>query len=205
MTDRQRPELYALLATLLLGVPLVYLFAGSLADGFSRHREAPLRAVMGSERYEALSRGEGGVPHYLGNDLAAPNFTLKDRRGKPWTLRDHRGKVVVLNFWSITCRPCVQEMPTLEVLAQIAEEWGDVEVVAVSTDSGFDAVKSILPPSPRLTHLFDPDRAVVQGKFGTKLYPETWVVDRAGVIRFRYDGALDWSRPLILDLISSFR
>lgn len=198
-------EQLAAVVAIALGAPLVFLFTRAVADGSTRYEETPLRAVLGDERFEALRDGHGGFPHYLGDDRLAPDFTLRDKDGRPWRLADHRGRVVVLNFWSITCPPCLEEMPTLETLAHIAEEWGDVDVVAVSTDSGWDAVSAVMPPRSRLRVLFDPDKSVVNGKFGTRLYPETWIVDREGVIRFRFDGARDWSDPVVLDVIEQFR
>ena len=74
-----------------------------------------------------------------------------------------------------------------------------------STDAGWDAVSTVLPADPELTHLFDPDKSVTEGMFGTELYPETWIVDRDGVVRLRYDGAFDWSSPIVLDVIESYR
>ena len=182
-----------------------FFFASSIADANQRYQEAPFRALMGNERFEALIEGKGGFPHYLGADLGAPNFTLKDRYGKDWTLADHRGRVVVLNFWSVTCKPCLQEMPTIETLNQVAQQWGDVDVVTVSTDAGWPAVQAMMNPNTRLTYLFDPDRSVVEKMFGTKLYPETWIIDKNGVIRVRYDGGLDWANPVALDMIAAYR
>ncbi|KPK51996.1 MAG: hypothetical protein AMJ63_10845 [Myxococcales bacterium SG8_38_1] len=149
--------------------------------------------------------GAGGVPHYLGASLRAPDFTLPMQGGGEWKLSDHRGKVIVLNFWTVTCRPCIQEMPTIELLAEIVEPWGDVEVVAVSTDRNWDEVETIIARNTRITSLLDADREVVNGRFGTRLFPETWIIDADGVIRFRYDGALDWSDPVALDLIRAYR
>ena len=149
--------------------------------------------------------GEGGVPHYLGASLLAPDFSLPQQGGGEWKLSDHRGKVIVMNFWTVTCRPCIQEMPTIELLAEIIEPWGDVEVVAVSTDRNWAEVETIIPRKSRITSLLDAERTVVNGKFGTKLFPETWIIDADGVIRFRYDGALDWSNPVALDLIRAYR
>jgi peroxiredoxin len=203
-TPSRRPEWTAAIVVLVLGFPLVFAFARALADGTTRLREVPVRAVLGDERFEALMQGEGGAPHYLGGDRRAPDFTLRDRNGRRFRLSDARGKVVVLNFWSITCAPCIEEMPTLETLAEIVADWGNVEVVAVSTDAGWDAVSSILPARPRVRHLFDPDKSVVHGRFGTNLYPETWIIDRDGVIRFRYDGPFDWSSGLALDVVRGF-
>jgi hypothetical protein len=51
--------------------------------------------------------------------------------------------------------------------------------------------------------LFDPDKSVVKGKYGTRLYPETWIIDRNGIIRFRIDGGRDWGSAIALELIES--
>ncbi len=188
-----------------LAVPLVAFFVLAVADAEQRSAEAPFRAVLGNARFDALMEGQGGFPHYLGNRLGSPDFTLPDRVGNTWRLSDHRGKVIVMNFWTITCKPCVQEMPTIEMLATIARDWSDVEIVAVSTDEGWEQVRSLVGPDSRITHLFDPRRETVTDKFGTKLFPETWIIDRRGIVRFRYDGPLDWSDPVVLDLIQSYR
>jgi hypothetical protein len=66
-------------------------------------------------------------------------------------------------------------------------------------------VQTIIPQGSRITSLLDADRAIVNGKFGTKLFPETWIIDGDGVIRLRFDGALDWSDPVALDLIRAYR
>ena len=119
--------------------------------------------------------------------------------------RQQRGKVIVMNFWTVTCRPCIQEMPTIELLAEMTEDWGDVEVVAVSTDRSWAEVETIIPRTSRITSLLDVDRKVVTDQFGTKLFPETWIIDANGLVRFRFDGALDWSNPVALDLIRAYR
>lgn len=199
------PEQAALVVALLLGVPLLFLFGRAITDGQRRYAETPLRSMLGNERFEELVNGEGGFPHYLGNDLAAPNFTLQTRSGRPWRLADHRGRVVVLNFWSITCPPCLEEMPTLEDLAHLASRWGDVDVVAISTDARWEDAAPAIPARPRATYLLDPDKRVTRRAFGTELYPETWIIDKNGVIRFRFDGQRDWSDPITLEVIDSFR
>jgi peroxiredoxin len=197
-------ELFAGLLILCIGAPLLFVFARAMADAEVRRRETPLRAMLGDEPFEALSRGEKTELHYLGDGLLAPDFTLTDQQGKPWRLRDQRGKVVVMNFWSVTCQPCVEEMPTFVTLAEIARRRSDIEVVTVSTDKDWSAVAPIFPPKARLKVLFDPDRKVVKDKYGTRLYPETWVIDRDGVVRMRIDGPRDWASALSLEAIERF-
>lgn len=200
-----RKEVIATLIVAAIAFPLLFVFTGAIADARARSREAPFRAVLGNARFESLMEGAGGVPHYLGASLRAPDFTLPEQGGGEWRLSDHRGKVIVMNFWTVTCRPCIQEMPTIELLSEIVEPWGDVEVVAVSTDRSWAEVETIIPRGSRITSLLDAERKVVNGKFGTKLFPETWIIDADGIVRFRYDGALDWSDPVALDLIRAYR
>jgi peroxiredoxin len=197
----------AALLAFLLGAPFAYMMVQGFAEGEVRRKEIPLRAMLGDSTYEGfrdLEAGEKMPPeHYLGNNLLAPDFELRDQHGKLWKLSDHRGKKVVLNFWTITCGPCVEEMPSIEQLALIAEQRDDLEVVAVSTDRSWKTVKSLFKPGSKLRILFDPGKLTVRDKYGTKLFPETWIIDEQGVIRARVDGARDWSSALAIDMIDA--
>lgn len=196
-------ELWPAMITLALALPATYAFAAAISEGELRRKEAPVRAMLGTETFEAMARGETPEQNYVGRNRIAPDFTLNDQNGKPWKLSDRRGKVVVMNFWSITCQPCVEEMPSLEQLALMLRGRSDVEVITVSTDRDWSQVSAIFPPDARLNVLFDPDKAIVKGKYGTRLYPETWIIDREGTIRFRIDGARNWGSAVALELIES--
>lgn len=200
-----RRELIATIIVAAIAFPLIFVFTGAVVDAQARAREAPFRALLGNARFEQLMDGQGGVPHYLGASLLAPDFSLPRQGGGEWKMSDQRGKVIVMNFWTVTCRPCIQEMPTIELLAELTQDWGDVEVVAISTDRSWAEVETIIPRNSRITSLLDKDRKVVTDRFGTKLFPETWIIDADGVVRFRFDGALDWSNPVALDLIRAYR
>lgn len=49
-------------------------------------------------------------------EKAAPDFSLTDVQGKTHTLSQLKGKVVVLNFFTIWCMPCREEMPELSAI-----------------------------------------------------------------------------------------
>jgi peroxiredoxin len=149
-------------------------------------------------------------PAYAGADRRAPDFTLKDMKGQSVSLSAYRGKVVVLNFWTKSCGPCLEEMPELAELARILAPRDDVAVLTVSTDEGPDEVKGVLKSvlreeTPPFTVLFDPESDVVGGKYGTHLFPETWLIDKRGVIRARFDGARQWTSPAVVELVDSLR
>lgn len=199
-----REDWIAGLIVVALGAPFVYAMAGALAEGESRRRETPLRALLGDDAFEAWTERGGGELHYLGNDRTVPDFELQDQDGRTFRMSEQRGRVVVMNFWTVTCGPCIEEMPSLVDLSRILSERDDIELVTISTDRTWEDVRTVIPEGAPIRVLLDPDRAVVRGRFGTRLYPETWVVDAHGVIRLRVDGARPWSSPVILDAIESF-
>ena len=196
-----QPEKLAALVAFVLGAPFAFMMVRGFAEGEARRKEVPLRALLTDESFDAFREGEMPKQNYYGNDKLAPDFTLRDKDGKEWKLSDQRGKTVVMNFWTMTCQPCVEEMPSFEQLALVAKERDDLVVVAISTDKSFRDVAPLIKPDSQLKVLFDPDKAVVRDKFGTRLYPETWVIDPDGVIRLRIDGARDWSAPIALEAI----
>ena len=148
-------------------------------------------------------------PNYLGATRRAPAFTLKDKNDHDVKLSDFEGKVVVMNFWTKTCGPCLEEMPEIAELTKIVADRKDVVVLAVSIDDNWADVaptlKSILNGDPPFAVLFDPDSKIVGGKYGTKLFPETWILDKHGIIRARFDGAKAWSNSGFVSLIDDLR
>jgi len=145
-------------------------------------------------------------PAYAGNDRTAPDFELADMTGKKVRLSSYRGRTVVLNFWTKTCKPCLEEMPSIAELAKVLKGREDIAVVTVSIDAGPDDVRDTLKVALNgeavpFEVLFDPESEVVADKFGTKLFPETWIIDPDGVIRARFDGARDWSNALAYEVV----
>ena len=170
------------------GAALVFLFVQGAIDG--RHKELTT----------ALDHLQ---PAYEGNDRRAPDFELRDKDGKKVKLSSYRGKVVVLNFWTITCGPCVEEMPSIEDMARIFADDDDVTVLTVTVDADWSTVRRLFPQGPVMPVLFDPEREIVNGKYGTRLFPETWVIDREGIIRARFDGKRDWATGLAVSYVRS--
>jgi peroxiredoxin len=148
-------------------------------------------------------------PNYAGFEKKAPSFTLKDTHGKEVSLESYRGKVVVLNFWTKTCGPCMEEMPEIADLARILKPMGDVALLTVSTDeTAADATSTlaaVLKEEAPFPVLMDPDLSVVRDGFGTSLYPETWIIDKSGVIRARFDGAREWSNATVVELVGQIK
>jgi thiol-disulfide isomerase/thioredoxin len=147
------------------------------------------------------------APNYAGEALAAPEISLPDLQGAPRRLSALRGKTVVLLFWSTTCQTCKQQMPAVVELAQSVARDPRFAMLTVAADESPEAVKqTLLQTAGRIDPfpvLVDTENAIVLGKYGTKLFPETWIVDAGGVIRARFDGPRDWTSALVFDLLQS--
>jgi peroxiredoxin len=137
----------------------------------------------------------------------APDFALSDLSDKPYRLSDFRGKVVFLNFWATWCKPCREEMPSMEILYKNFEKDGLV-VLAVSIDR-VTTTKDI-PPFVKGMNLTFP---VLVDSWGQtdKPYkrmgvPETFIIDQQGVIREIVIGPRDWTRldslPVVTKLLN---
>jgi len=143
-------------------------------------------------------------PHYRQGESSvagknAENFAM-ELNGKPEHLSDLRGKVVVLNFWASWCAPCVEETPSLiDLQKRIASRNG--VVLGVSVDEDEAAYAKFLQDQHinYLTYL-DPSKKIATD-YGTSMWPETYVIDRKGVIIRKIIGPQDWNSP---DLLSYF-
>ena len=125
----------------------------------------------------------------------APTFYLPGLDGNIVNLTDFRGKVVFLNIWATWCPPCVEEMPSMEMLYQ-AFKGEQFEMLAVSVDG--QGMKAVLPfvQKHRLSFpiLMDPDRTISQ-LYGTTGIPETFIIDQNGILIEKALGARNWSTP----------
>ncbi len=129
----------------------------------------------------------------------APDFTVSDGTSSVH-LASYRGQVVLLNFWFSTCPPCIAELPSLE---QLHHDMPKLVILAVSVDQDGATYRNfIISRHMDLITVRDPSESA-PGLFHTEQFPETYLIDRKGIIRSKFIGAQDWSDPAIRNLIKS--
>lgn len=120
----------------------------------------------------------------------APEFTLADLNGRSVSLSDFRGRIVLINFWNEWCDPCREEAPDLQAFH---ERYGD-QVVLLGVNRG-DPVpfmqRFIEEFGLTYTNLRDHDTRVAE-LYGVTGVPESYFVDRQGILRYRHIGPLDF-------------
>ncbi|MFZ0781387.1 MAG: TlpA disulfide reductase family protein [Candidatus Sulfotelmatobacter sp.] len=139
----------------------------------------------------------GTRPPRIGS--AAPDFTVRDA-DRTVTLSQLKGQVVVLNFWATWCPPCIEEMPSLVQMQQQMKAKG-VTVLAVSVDVDDSNYRRFLKDhNVNLLSVRDADQKS-NALYGTFKFPETYIIDRNGVVRRKFIGAVDWTEPEVIDFL----
>ncbi len=140
----------------------------------------------------------------------APDFSAVNLQGEPRSLEDYEGKVLLVNIWATWCPPCQEEMPSLQRLYETVDD-GDFEILAVSIDAPFGETDEFGRTGGNLeayarvqgftfTILHDPT-GEIQDTFQTTGVPESFVVDRDGIIYKKVAGATAWDAPQNVQLI----
>ena len=131
----------------------------------------------------------------------APAFSLPVLGGDAsLSLESLRGKIVLLNFWATWCKPCEDEMPAMERLYRALGSQG-FELIAISVDEDPRAVEEFTTRMG-LTFpiLLDPEKRAADA-YQSYRFPESYLIDREGVLVTRYIGPRDWDAPAYLDRI----
>ena len=127
----------------------------------------------------------------------APIFSINDGQHAV-DLQSLQGKVVILNFWASWCAPCVEEMPSLQAFQQ---QMPQVQVVAVASDEDFAKYQRYVAQQHlSLLTVFDQNQTSNK-LYGSFRFPETYVIDKRGIIRRKFIGPQDFTSPSFLKYI----
>ncbi len=127
--------------------------------------------------------------------LMATDFTAKDLDGKEGKLSDYKGKVIFLNFWATWCPWCVKEMPSMQTLLNnLGKKYGkDFVILAVDAGETASQVRSWLKGKDLKFHFVLDQGNQINGMYGVRGLPSTYIVKKNFEILGRAVGARDWS------------
>jgi thiol-disulfide isomerase/thioredoxin len=155
--------------------------------------------------YRSVEDGRGSAPksalfHYEALSTAAPagEVALERPDGSVIRLRDFEGDAVILHFWATWCAPCRTELPMLLDLAKQAPGHPRVVVLLVSVDESWATVRHFFNGNVPAAILRDGTGAL-KGAYAVTTLPDTYVLQRGGIVAARMRGSRDWSSSAARD------
>jgi thiol-disulfide isomerase/thioredoxin len=159
------------------------------------HRQRTLQQNRSNALLRSTSSNsqDDGMAGLMGADLRgkpAPSFTLKAIDGRKVSLADHRGRAVVINFWATYCGPCKLEMPWFEQLEAKYRNQGLV-ILGIDQDEGAGQTEiSMAAKHAGVSYpILMPDDAVSKNYGGVDYLPETFYINRKGIVVMQTAGA----------------
>lgn len=134
-------------------------------------------------------REKASAPAEINNP--APPFTLTDLSGKKVSLADYKGSVVVLEFFTTWCGPCMLVAPEVQSVHERYRDKGLV-VLAISLDEGSNALASVktFKKEYGISFALLMNDGTVGKQYGVFSIPTSFVIDRQGKITAKHMGMI---------------
>jgi cytochrome c biogenesis protein CcmG/thiol:disulfide interchange protein DsbE len=141
-------------------------------------------------------------PRITQSGVSPEDFELVDISGNKIKLSDMKGSVVFVNFWATWCGSCVEELPSVEKLFRSLSGDPSFKMVTILyKDSISDASGFMKQNGYTFPVFLNPDESAAK-IFGITGVPETYIIDKKGVLRDKVLGPADWDSPRAIE---SFR
>jgi thiol-disulfide isomerase/thioredoxin len=187
-----RPVVFVPLFVLLLAL------IGFLGSSLSRHHYSYSKATE-----------TGSVQAYFPIDQKLPRITDKGI-GPETSIAEMLGSRpggLIVNFWATWCPPCVEELPSLELLQRQLEARHNPAlptVLAISVDQKPQDVLDFyrtLDFKPSLPQLFDKEGTLARS-VGTVQFPETYWIAKNGAVVYKWVGPENWVSVDVIDRLA---
>jgi len=131
----------------------------------------------------------------------APTSVFENLDGTPIQLADYKGKRVLLNYWATWCKPCIEEMPVLERLQEKLSRENYIFLFA--SDQSVKVIEKFMANKDfDLTYIkFNGDWADAQ----ISALPVTLIYNEVGEQVARFDGAMAWESPEMIEKLKLLR
>ena len=133
-----------------------------------------MEMMMMSPPKESIETGSIGIP-----------FSATDLEGTVFSLDELKGKVVVINFWFVACKPCVEEIPELNKLVETYKN-KDIVFLGFALDNK-KRLNSFLKDTPFEYHIFPESKEIV-ANYGINAYPTHIIIDKESNVIFQTSG-----------------
>jgi len=157
---------------------LIILFGIVITFYFIKHQSSPRIATVGAP---------------------VPDIELTDTQGKKLKLSELKGSVAFVNFWASWCPPCIDEIPSVEVLYRYLSGNSNFKMITILYQDDENRVSRYMQQQGYTFPLYhDPDGFAAK-RFGITGVPETFIIDKKGTLRKKVVGPLEWDSPPVIE------
>lgn len=142
--------------------------------------------------------------HSVGVGLQAPDLDIRDEvGGRKLTSEDLKNKVVFVNFWASWCPPCKEEMPSIESLYKDMAGNDKFQMITILYKDPLQDGTNYMKQNGYTFPVYSDNNGVTAGNFGVTGVPETYVIDKKGILQKRVIGPAEWNSPEAKNFINS--
>ncbi len=156
---------------------------------------ALVAGVLGAVLVGVLATRDAGPgrfsTHLVGQ--VAPPVAGTTIDGEAWNLDSQRGRFVVVNFFSTTCVPCIEEHPELVAFAAAHADADDVRIVSVAFDDSPGAVEAFFRRNGGGWPVLASDTGQIAVDWGVVAVPESYLVTPSGHVAAKVVGGVERS------------
>ena len=132
-------------------------------------------------------------------------IVFEDFSGNKVNLGDYSGKLVIVNFWATWCKPCKEEIPSLDNLSQ-NENFKNLVIFPVNIENiNYEKTKKFFSNLnvKKLGIFFDPNLNFVK-ELKLRGVPTTVIINKTGKEFARIIGSIDFSNKKFLKWLSNY-
>lgn len=164
---------------LILGIFIVFV----TAQLFFQHEDP--EAVPSNANTGNIFASTGSKPK---PGTIAPDFSLLDMQDSMLKLSAEKGNPVVLNFWSINCAPCIEEIPLLQEMTDRSPN--GLVVLAVNMEDPENRIESFIKSNKITYTVLQDSDGKISNLYHVAAYPVTYFIDRDGIIQDQHTGQM---------------
>ena len=109
------------------------------------------------------------------DDPKPVNFSLYNLNDKVIKLDEFEGSYILVNFWATWCKPCVNEIPSLNNLNENFSSNDDFQVVAINIGQNKDVVENFLKSIDKVGFLILLDEEISLSDWNVQAIPTTFL------------------------------